>query len=157
MKATLNPAYPACLQEISAASFLSQQRLPVYDLNPAAYSSYTQIRLSMHPKPTQRLATYPTPMCTCLSSIHMLSYHSCFVVRVWRMWSTLGRIEPFNVPQPPPDLSFFNLRPRKLLLFLRLELHIRVVFCPRVCRRCSGAADSAADIAGSRPRVLEAI
>jgi hypothetical protein len=61
MKATINPAYPACLQEISAASFPSQQRLPVYGLGPAASSSYIQIHLSMHPKPTQRLATYPTP------------------------------------------------------------------------------------------------
>ena len=120
--------------------------------------------LFLHPDPSiyaPKTNTTPryisNPMCTCLSSIHMLSYHSCFVVRVWRMWSALGRIEPFNVPQPPSDLSFFNLRPRKLLLFLRLELHIRVVFCPRVCRRCSRAADSAADIAGSRPRVLEAI
>src|SRR4051794_20064083 len=105
----------------------------------------------MDPKPTQRLATYSTPCAHARDLSTCCRITSCFVVRVGRMWSALGRIEPFNVPQPPPDLPFFDLRPRKLLLFLRLELHIRVIFCPRVCCRCCRAADSAADIARSRP------
>ena len=61
------------------------------------------------------------------------------------------------MPQPSPDLPLLDLRPRELLLLLRLKFHVRVVLCARVCRRGCCAADVAADVAGSRPGIFESI
>lgn len=61
------------------------------------------------------------------------------------------------MPQAPPDLSLLELRPGELLLLLGLEFHVRIVLGARVGCRYRGAADGAADIAGTGPRVLESI
>ena len=61
------------------------------------------------------------------------------------------------MPQPASDLPLLDLRPRELLLLLRLELHFRVVLCAGVCCRGRCAADVTADVAGSRPGIFESI
>lgn len=69
----------------------------------------------------------------------------------------LRTIQPLDMSQPSPNVPLLDLRPRKLLLLLRLEFHIRVVLCARVRRRRRRAADVAADIAGARARVFESV
>ena len=59
--------------------------------------------------------------------------------------------------QPPPHLPLLDLRPGKLLLLLRLEFHVRVVFPTRVCRRRRSARDVAAHVAAAGAGVLEPV
>lgn len=53
---------------------------------------------------------------------------------------TLGTVEPFNVPQPPPHFLLLLLRPRHLLLLPRTELHVSALGVAVGGTRCGTTA-----------------
>src|SRR5271170_5900243 len=69
----------------------------------------------------------------------------------------LGTIQPLDMPQPSPNIPLLQLRPRHLLLLLRLELHVAIILCATIHRTRGRAAYGAADVTASRPRVLKPV
>ena len=93
---------------------------------------------------------------------------SCLIIiRIRRVRRPLRTIQPLNMPQPSPHLPLFHLRPRHLLLLLRLKLQLPSILCPtniRTRRRAAdctrttlGGADGARHAAARSAAVFEAV